>query len=395
MKLEDEAEKYLMNTYARQAVAFVRGRGMRLWDTEDREYLDFLAGIAVVNLGHAHPGVARAIAEQASLLVHTSNLYQVPPQLELAKKLAGLSFADRAFFCNSGTEANEAALKLARRWAHENRGGAFEIIACEGGFHGRTMFSLSVTGQSKFHQGFEPLVPGVKLMPYDDLAAARGLVDDKTAAIIVEPIQGEGGVRLPGPGYLSGLRELCDREGVLLIFDEVQTGMGRTGRLFAYEHEGVEPDIMTLAKALGNGFPIGAVLATERAAAGFAPGAHGATFGGNFLAAQAALAVLREFEDGKLLAHVREIGDYFKDRLRNLAQTHDLVLDVRGRGLLLGMELDRPGATAVKHCFEKGFLVNCTAERILRFAPPLIVQKPEIEALLPVLDSALAELARA
>jgi len=391
MDLADSA-KYLMNTYGRQPVAFARGEGMRLFDDRGREYLDFCAGIAVTALGHAHPGVAAALAEQAQRLIHTSNLYHIEPQVELARWLCGHSFADRVFFCNSGAEANEAALKLARRWGAQNKNGAYEIIATAGSFHGRTMFALSVTGQSKFHAGFEPLVPGIVTVPYDDAEAVERALTVRTAAVIVEPIQGEGGILVPSPGYLPRLREICDQNRVLLIYDEVQTGMGRTGPLFAYEEMGAAPDIMTLAKALGNGFPIGAALAREEVAAAFAPGAHASTFGGNFLACRAGLAVAAALDDGSLLARARETGAYFQARLRELKARHDAAMEVRGKGLLLGLALDRPGAGVVSFCLERGMVINCTAERVLRFTPPLIVTAGEIDKLIPVLDDALAGL---
>lgn len=392
MGFVEDGEKYLINTYARQPVAFVRGEGARLWDTDGNEYLDFLAGIAVVNLGHAHPRVAKAISEQAGKLVHTSNLYHIPVQTELACRLVERSFADRAFFCNSGTEANEAALKMARKWGSINRGGACGIITTEGSFHGRTMFSLSVTGQNKFHQGYEPLVGEVTVVPYNDAGAVEAAVNDTTAAVIVEPVQGEGGVRVPSSNYLADLRKICDKNDVLLVFDEVQTGMGRLGRLFGYEEFGVAPDIMTLAKALGNGFPMGATLANEKAAGAFTPGSHAATFGGNFLACRAALVVLDELEDGKLLEHVRKTGAYFTERLVELSREHESVVEVRGKGLLLGMELDRPAQKVVGWCMSQRMIINCTAERVLRFAPPLVIGTEEIDRLLPVLDGALSEL---
>lgn len=389
MDFKQESSKYLMNTYGRLPVAFVSGEGVKLKDSEGREYIDFVAGLAVANLGHAHPKVAAAICEQARKLVHTSNLYHILPQIELGRWLVEHSFADRAFFCNSGAEANEAALKLARRWAGKHRSGAHEIITTEGSFHGRTMFALSVTGQTKFHSGFEPLVPGVVMVPYNDPDAVEAAVTERTAALIVEPIQGEIGVRVPGDDYLKKLRDICDRNEIILIFDEVQTGMGRTGYLFAHEAWGVVPDVITLAKALGNGFPIGAMLANEKTASAFEPGSHAATFGGNHLACCAALAVVEEFEDGSLLEHVRETGGYFKGRLQELADKYDCVAEVRGKGLHLAMELDRPGAQAMKYCMDKGMIINCTAERVLRFVPPLIIKKEEIDLLLPVLDEAL------
>ncbi|HUT54196.1 MAG TPA: acetylornithine transaminase [bacterium] len=391
----EDGNKYLMNTYARFPVAFVRGEGAKLWDEDGKEYTDFLAGIAVVNLGHAHPAVAAAIAHQAGRIMHTSNLFHIRPQADLARWLATHSFADRVFFCNSGTEANEAALKLARRWAKDHKSGAFEIIAMEESFHGRTLFSLSVTGQTRFHQGFEPLVPGVVTVPYDDPAAVARAINPRTAAVIVEPVQGESGVRVPRDSYLKELRKICDDSGVLLIFDEVQTGMGRTGTMFAYESSGIAPDIMTLAKALGNGFPIGAMLATERVAQAFVPGTHAATFGGNFLACAAALATVREIGDPAFLQKVRETGAYFKERLQELAADHDAVMEVRGKGMLLALALDRPARPVVDYCLQHGMIINCTAESVLRFAPPLIISRQEIDALIPVLDQALKHLAGA
>ncbi len=390
MGIIEDSESYLMSTYARLPVAFVRGEGVKLWDTDGKEYTDFIAGIAVAGLGHAHPGVAKAVGEQARTLMHTSNLFHIKPQVELAKWLCERSFADKVFFANSGTEANEAALKLARKWGAKNKEGAFEIISTKGSFHGRTMFSLSVTGQEKVRKGFEPLVPGVTLVPYDDPAAVESVITPKTAAVMVEPVQGEGGVRAPGEGYLESLRSICDENRVLLIFDEIQTGMGRLGELFGHQRWGVSPDVMTLAKALGNGFPVGAVLATNEAAAALGPGSHAATFGGNFLACAAGLAVAAEFEDGSLLEHVRETGKYFRQKLTGLSREHDCVSEVRGMGLLLGLVLDRPGKEAVTHCLSRGMVINCTAETVLRFAPPLIIEKGHIDSLMPVLDQALS-----
>jgi acetylornithine/N-succinyldiaminopimelate aminotransferase len=392
METLEKGGKYLIKNYGRMDVAFEKGEGMKLWDSEGKEYQDFLAGIAVVNLGHSNKKVAEAVYEQAKELVHTSNLYHIGPQAELAKKLCEKSFAQRVFFCNSGTEANEAALKLARKWASENKEGAHEIITTRGSFHGRTMFSLSVTGQDKFHKGFGPLVPGVVTVPYNDIPAVEEAINDKTAAVLVEPVQGEGGVIVPDKDYLKGLRDICCENRTLLIFDEVQTGMGRTGRMFGYEHAGVAPDIMTMAKALGNGFPIGAMLTTDSIAQAFGPGSHAATFGGNFLACRAALATLDEFEEKDILAHASKIGEYFLAELRKIGDKHDCVMDIRGQGLLLGMELDRPGASVVNSLFIKGFIINCTADKVLRFVPPLIVDKEDIDKLLPELDGALSDL---
>ncbi len=394
MGLIEDGEKYLVQNYGRLKVAFTEGKGARLWDQTGKEYLDFLAGIAVTNLGHSHPKVAEAVAAQALKLVHTSNLYYIGPQVELARWLVDHSFADRAFFCNSGTEANEAALKMARKWGAENKDGAFEIVAAEDSFHGRTMFSLAVTGQKKHQKGFAPLVPGVRIVPYGDAAAVEKALTAKTAAVIVEPIQGEGGVRVPPEGYLAALREICDREKVLLIYDEVQTGMGRTGRLFAYEEAGAPPDIMTLAKALGNGFPIGATLANEKAASALGPGSHASTFGGNFLACAAALAVVREFEEKDVPAMAREMGQYLRERLQEVAADLDCVQEVRGKGLLLGMALDRPGQPVVNDLFEDGVIINCTAETVLRFVPPLTITREEVDEMIPKLRVALEKLER-
>jgi acetylornithine aminotransferase len=378
-----------VGVYARQPVAFVRGRGCELWDADGRRYLDFFAGLAVNNLGHCHPAVVRAIEVQAGTLLHASNVYHTLPAAELAALLCRRSFAERVFLCNSGAEANEAAMKLARRWGSADGGGRFEILATTGSFHGRTFATLTATGQEKYHTGFLPLLPGVRLVPYGDLAAMRAAVRNETVAIMVEPIQGEGGVVVPPAGYLAGLRELADRRGLLLVLDEVQSGLGRTGRLFAHEHERITPDVMTLAKALGGGLPIGAMCTTARVAAAFTPGAHGSTFGGNPVACAAAVAALEVLADPTLLEHVRTLGVYFKERLEALpARTG--IRAVRGLGLMLGAELDRPGASVVDRCREAGLLVNCTADRVLRFLPPLVVTRAQVDEGLGILEKALA-----
>src|SRR5213594_4539710 len=331
-----------IGVYARQPVAFVRGRGAELWDADGKRYLDFFAGLAVNNLGHCHPAVVEAIRAQATTLLHASNVYYTAPAVELAALLCRHSFAERVFLCNSGAEANEAAMKLARRWGSEH-GSRYEILATVGSFHGRTFATLTATGQEKYHTGFLPLLPGVRLVPYDDLPAMEAAVRDETVAIMVEPIQGEGGVVVPAPGYLAWLRALTERRDVLLILDEIQCGLGRTGRLFAHEHAGITPDIMTLAKALGGGLPIGATCTTERVAAAFTPGAHGSTFGGNPVACAAAIAALLALAEPELLEHVRRVGQHFRSRLEALVGRHG-VREVRGMGLMLGTVLDRPGA---------------------------------------------------
>jgi acetylornithine/N-succinyldiaminopimelate aminotransferase len=374
--------------YARQPVVFARGRGCELWDTDGKRYLDFFAGLAVNNLGHCHPAVVEAIRRQAGTLMHVSNLYHTEPTARLATLLCRRSFADRAFLCNSGAEANEAALKLARRWGAEH-GGRYEILATQGSFHGRTFATLTATGQEKYHQGFQPLLPGIRLAPYGDAPALERAVRDETVAILLEPVQGEGGVIVPAASYLPAVRALADRRNLLLVLDEVQCGLGRTGRLFAHEHTGVTPDIMTLAKALGGGLPIGAMLATERVAGAFSAGSHGSTFGGNPVVCAAAAAALEALSDPALLEHVHAMGRCLRDGLERLGERHATIRSVRGLGLMVGAELDRPGQPIVAACLVRGLLVNCTADRVLRFLPPLIVGREEIDEGLAILDEVL------
>jgi len=386
--LIDEAQQYLMNTYTRQPLIIHKGRGTRVYDPNGKEYLDFVGGVAVNNLGHCHPNVTVAFQKQAQRLVHVSNLYYTEPQVKLARMLVEHSFADKVFFCNSGTEAIEAAIKLARKFSHEKHGpDRYEIITMEQSFHGRTLAAVTATAQPKYHQGFEPLVPGFRYVPYNDLKAVAEAVTGRTAAILVEPAQGEGGVRIPDNDYLPGLRKLCDEKGLLLILDEVQTGIGRTGRLFAYEHYGIEPDVMALAKGLGSGLPIGALLAKDSVARVFTPGSHAATFGGNPLVCSAAIATLEVLlEEGFVLDNCRRMGEYFVERLKGLQQRHACVVSVRGQGLLVGMELAIDGKPIVQDCLEEGILINCTMDRVLRFVPPLIVLKEEIDLLINRLD---------
>ena len=385
-------QENIFGTYARLPVVFVRGRGLRLWDQSDKEYLDFLAGIAVCNLGHCHPELTRVICQQADTLVHVSNLFYTCPQVELAAELTRLSFADKVFFSNSGAEANEAALKLARKYSKDRYGaGRFHVISMKDSFHGRTLATLSATGQEKVHKGFEPLVGGFTFVDFNSLEAVEKAITDRTCAVLVEPIQGEGGINFPAPGYLRELKALCRKYDLLLIFDEVQVGMGRTGTLFAHEQEGVTPDIMTLAKALANGLPIGAMLATNEVAEAFVPGSHATTFGGTPLVTAVALRVLQLISAPPFLERVRAIGGYFKDRLESLQAQHGLIREVRARGLMVGMELTVPGATMVEKCLERGFVINCTHDTVLRFVPPLIVEKDEIDQLVQVLDEVLRE----
>jgi acetylornithine/N-succinyldiaminopimelate aminotransferase len=386
-ELKESAEQYLMDTYTRQPISIVRGRGAKVYDLEGREYVDFVGGIAVNLLGHGHPDLVLAIQKQAAQLIHTSNLYYTEPQVKLAQMLVDHSFADRVFFCNSGAEANEAAIKLARRYSHEKYGaGRFEIITMKQSFHGRTMATLTATGQDKVQKGYAPLVPGFSYVTFNHLSELEQAVTDKTAAIILEPIQGEGGVHVASREYLKGVRELCTQRDILLIFDEVQTGMGRTGTLFAYEQLGVQPDVMTLAKGLGGGVPIGACLATAPVANAFTPGSHASTFGGNPLACAAALAVLRVLLEGPVLDQARRMGEYLGKGLSECKDRHHIVRDVRGLGLLQGMEVEMDAKTVVENCLKRGFLVNAAGEHVLRFIPPLIISQPDIDRLLEVLS---------
>ena len=383
-------ERYLMNTYARQPLALTRGAGCRVYDPEGREYIDFVSGVAVDALGHCADEITTAINAQATTLMHVSNLYHTEPQVQLAKTLVEHSFADKVFFCNSGAEANETAIKLTRQHAMQTTGPErYEIIAMENSFHGRTMATIAATGQPRFHTGIGPLFPGILHIPFNDVDAAKQAVTSKTAGILVEPIQGEGGVVIADREFLRTLRDLCDRSGSLLIFDEVQTGVGRTGNLFAYEHGGVIPDIMTLAKGLGGGVPIGACLATDRVARAFSPGMHGCTLGGNPLVCSTALAVLqRLLERDGLLDRCREIGTYFVEKLYALTETFACIQEVRGRGLLLGLALNIEGKHFVDICREQGLLINCTSGRVLRFVPPFTISRDDIDRLCEVLTTA-------
>lgn len=384
------ADRVVMNTYGRQPLVLVRGEGSRVWDEEGLEYLDFVAGLAVCNLGHAHPAVAQAASAQLSRLVHVSNLYYTTPMVELAEELVCLSFAERVFFCNSGAEAMEGAIKLCRRYAAERFGPHRHKIVCMlNSFHGRTLGALSATGQKKFWQGFEPLVPGFVFVPFNDLPALQAALDDTVCAIILEPVQGEGGINLGDGRYLEGVRQECDKRGLLLVFDEVQCGLGRTGRLFAYEHYEVTPDIMALAKALAGGLPMGAILATEEAAQGFVPGTHASTFGGGPVIAAAAQASLKILCEPSFLAAVREKGDYLKERLQVLKSRFPVVEEFRGLGLMWGLQLSQDGAPVVTACRERGLLVNCTQGNVIRLLPPLVVTKGELEQGLEILAQAL------
>ncbi len=391
----ERADQVIANTYKRFPIVLLRGSGCSLFDTQGNRYTDFVAGIAVCNLGHAHPGITRAMTAQAETLWHVSNLYYTVPQVELADWLVHHSFAERVFFCNSGAEANEAAIKLARKFFKERgENQRFRLITMEQSFHGRTMATLSATGQDKIKKGFDPVLDGFDFVPFNDVEAVQAKIGPSTAAVLLEPVQGEGGVRCPDTEYLKAVRRICDDTGVLLIFDEIQTGMGRTGKLFAYEHFGIEPDIMTLAKALANGLPIGAMLAKESVASAFGPGAHASTFGGTPIVTAAALEVCKTLVDKNVIAAGKAIGEYFKAKLLWLKERHAIVDDVRGIGLLLGMKLSIKGESLVTRCLQRGFLINCIQENILRFVPPLIITKEEIDALVQCLDELLGESSR-
>jgi acetylornithine/N-succinyldiaminopimelate aminotransferase len=383
---------HVMHTYARLPVAFERGEGVWLFDEAGRRYLDALAGIAVNTLGHNHPRLVRAIAEQAGRVIHTSNLYRVPRQEALGDRLAALSGMSEAFFCNSGCEANEAAIKLARKYSRDTFGPErYEIITAAESFHGRTMATVSATGQEKVQKFFDPLLHGFRHVPFNDPAALAAAITPNTCAVMLEPIQGEGGVNVPDPGYFREVRRLCDEHRLLLIFDEVQVGMGRTGTLFAYEHFGVTPDIMTLAKALAGGAPIGTMLARERYAAAFTPGTHGSTFGGNPLVTAAALATVRTILEEGLLNRTEEIGEYLVGELERLKERFPFVREVRGIGLMIGMSLTIPGGDIVRKGHERGVLLNVTHDTVLRFVPPLVVTKQEIDRMIAVLTGIFTE----
>jgi acetylornithine aminotransferase len=392
-KTIERADKYMFHTYGRFPVTLVEGHGCRVTDEFGREYIDFVGGIAVCALGHSSPIVSDALLDQSRRLVHVSNLYYTRPQVELARFLVEHSFAARVFFCNSGAEANEAAIKLARRYSRAIlKLPRYKIVSMNNSFHGRTMATLAATGQLKVQAGYDPLVQGFSFVPFNDLEALEKAVDEEVCAVMLEPIQGEGGVVCPGPEYLKGVRRLCDDRKVLLIFDEVQTGMGRTGKLFAHEHFGVYPDIMSVAKALGNGLPIGAMLGVERLADAFGPGSHATTFGGTPLMTAAAVAVVKEIVENGWLDHCTEMGTYFKERLQELAARHACIREVRGMGLIVGVELDRECAPVVSACLEEGLLINCAHEKVLRFVPPLVVGKEEINMLCESLDGILGRI---
>jgi acetylornithine aminotransferase/acetylornithine/N-succinyldiaminopimelate aminotransferase len=387
-----EEEKYLMNTYKRYPIKVVRANGTRLWDQDGKEYLDFLSGIAVLNLGHCHPKIVEAVKDQAERFFHVSNLFYVEPQLELAKRICENSFGDKVFFCNSGAEANEAAIKLARKWAKKNRGPhSYKIITFYGSFHGRTLATLTATAQQKFHQGFDPLMPGFVYCPYDDPEALLRAIDDETCAVMLEVIQGEGGVIVPSDNYLEEVRRICDQKRILLILDEVQTGMGRTGKLFGYEHFSIEPDIMTLAKALGGGLPLGAMVAKEHIASVFSPGDHASTFGGNPLSCRAGCVVFEELLEGGVLENCKRQSQYLFEHLCRIAEENSKIKEIRGKGLMIGIELEGPWAEKIVHdCLNKGLILNAPNPRVLRLLPPLVITQGDCDLFLEIFQEVLS-----
>ena len=372
-----------MSTYSRLPVSFERGEGAWLWDSSGKKYLDAISGVAVCGLGHAHPAVAEAVCRQARTLIHTSNLYGIVKQQQLAERLTGLAGMDRAFFCNSGAEANEAAIKLARLWGHKKGINVPTVVVAEGSFHGRTLATLSATGNRKVQAGFEPLVRGFLRVAYNDIDALHNIARNsaEAVAVLLEPVQGEGGVNIPNADYLAGVRALCDQHGWLMMLDEVQTGMGRTGRWFGYQHSGIVPDVITLAKGLANGVPIGACLARGEAADTFKPGNHASTFGGNPLACSAALAVIETIESNRLVERAAHLGTRISDRLRERLEGNKAVSALRSRGLMIGIELDRPCGELVGMALNRGLLINVTAERVVRLLPPLILSDAEADQL--------------
>ncbi len=387
--------RHQVDIYGCLPIAFARGEGSYLYDADGNRYLDFFTGLAVASLGHAHPRVVRAIAEQAHKLTHVSNVFHTEPAARLVERLANkFGAGSRVFLGNSGAEANEAAIKLARRWGHKDGGGRFEIIATQGSFHGRTLATLTATGQEKYHLGFQPLVPGFRLVPFDDALAFERAVGDQTIAVMLEPIQGEGGVVVPRADYLKRVREICDRAQLLLILDEIQVGVGRTGTFFAFEQAGIQPDIVTLAKALGGGLPIGAMIARGEVASSLTPGSHGTTFGGNPVACAAALAVLDAFDAEGVLDNARKMGGYLIERLREIARGIDRVAEVRGLGMIIGVVLKHDARPVVDACIKERLLVNGTAGNVLRLLPPLNLKREDADAGLKIIERALKEAPR-
>ena len=386
------ATKYIMNTYGDRQLALVRGEGPYVWDAEGNKYLDFLSGIAVNGLGHCHPKVVEAIRNQAGKLMHVSNLYYIEPQAKLAKLMIDNSDLDQCFFCNSGAEANEAAIKIARKYAvDKGRSSAYEIITMHDSFHGRTMATITATAQTKYHKGFEPMLPGFSYVPFDDLDAVAKAITSQTCAILVEPIQSEGGVNVPGEGYLEGLREMCDQHDLLLIFDEMQTSPGRLGAFFGYQTYGVIPDVLTMAKFLGGGTPIGAMLAKKEVAESFVPGTHAATFGGNPLVTAAALATLETIVEEDLFKNVISVGNYLEEKFTRLQELAP-IKEIRGRGLLRGVVFEIDAKPIAAKCIENGLITICTNDYVLRFMPPLNITTDHVDEAYNIVSKSIANI---
>lgn len=383
----DLDSKHIMQTYGRQPIALTHGEGVVIWDADGNEYIDFFAGIAVNVLGQSHPKIVHTIQKQAEKLIHVSNVYYTEEQVKLAKKLAEITIFDRVFYANSGAEANEGAIKLARKFT-----GKGEIISTNNSFHGRTLVTVTATGQDKYKEPFKPLPPGFKHVPFGDSEAIANAITNDTAAVMIEGIQGEGGVVVPPENYLKEVEAICKENDVLLILDEVQTGFGRTGEMFAYELFGIKPDIMTIAKALGNGYPIGGLLARGKVATAFDYGDHGATFGGNPLGCAVAMAVIDTIKDENLLENSKNVGKYLKNNLLDLKNKYDIITDVRGFGLFLAIELNQDSSAITNKMREKGFLINSTAGNVLRFAPPLIITKNHVDQMIVALDESFSEI---
>jgi acetylornithine/N-succinyldiaminopimelate aminotransferase len=380
--------KYVIANYGRLPRVMVKGEGCYLWDADGNKILDMFPGWAVSGIGHCPPKVVEAIRKQVGELIHIDNTFYSEPQGRLAQMLSERAFGGKCFFCNSGAEANEAALKLARLYTPKEK---YKFITCEGSFHGRTFATVTATAQPKYHEGFLPLLPGFVYIPFNNVAALEAAFTDEVAAVLVEPIQGEGGINVAKPEFLRAIRRLCDEKGAVMILDEVQTGLGRTGKWFGYQHFDVEPDIITMAKALGGGVAIGAMMAKPDIAACLVPGKHASTFGGNCLACAAGVATIEAIEEGNLLQHAAEMGRYAQEKLRSLKEKHSLIDHVRGIGLMIGIQLTGPGAPIVSKCLEKGLRINCTHDTVIRFMPPMIVTKEQIDEAVGILDSVLSE----
>ncbi|MBU4377260.1 MAG: aspartate aminotransferase family protein [Candidatus Omnitrophica bacterium] len=386
--IKEKYDKYVMPTYARDGIAFAKGKGITLWDADGKEYLDFFPGWAVSGIGHCHSKVVAAIREQAGVLIHVSNNYYSELQAELAKKIIYHAFPGKVFFGNSGAEANECAVKLARKYGSQSK--RYEIITMEKSFHGRTIAMITATGQDKVKHGFEPLLEGFKTIPFNDLAAVKAAVTEKTVAIMIEPIQGEGGINAADKSYIEGLRKLCDEKDMLLIFDEVQTAMGRTGEMFAFKNYNVQPDIMTLAKSLGSGVPIGATVASSRIADTLTAGTHASTFGGSPIVSAAALATFEAIEKEGLLENARDMGAYLREKLEGLKKEFDFVKKIKGIALMIGVELSIDGKQIFNECRKRGLLINCTQGNILRIMPPLTVKKEDIDKAIKIIKESMA-----